>query len=783
MGNCNYSITRLVQLGSSFFFMLASQVPSPRHTRSLRSLSTSAVAAILALILAPVDASSPKTFQAATQADFLKGDVENLSIDSHGQLVLGPAIELVYETSAPSLWAVAAGSEGSLFIGSGNEGKVYRVDPQGEGSLFFDSNELQVHALVPAPNGGLYVATSPEGRIYKVDRDGTATAFFDPDEKYIWALAVDSKGNVYAGTGEKGIVYKIAPDGNGAPFYRTKATHVTALAFDKAGNLLVGTESPGKVLRVDPEGRAFVLLDSAFQEIRALHFDDKGMLYVAALSGRTSAGSAPTVSDDRGGERTSGDSGRISVPSVSAEITSVSVVEVSSGIAESASTPPDRRALKGAVYRIAPDGLWDELWTSREDSPYDITFDQNGSLIVGTGNKGKMYRLEGDPPRPTLLARASAQQVTAFYKDGRGRLYYATANPGKLFRLSSERSTRGTYDSEPRDAQMVATWGTLSWHGTTSSGSQTALYTRSGNTETPDDTWSPWSAAYASSEGSPITSPKARYLQWRAVLTGKGEGPVLTSVTAVYLQRNLRPQVRSITVHPPGIVFQKPFTSGEPELAGFQDQTTPDRKLTSAAMNSQGSSQSPSLGRRTYQKGLETMVWRAEDENGDELVYDVLYRREGETSWRVLRRGVDDPILVWDTTTVPNGTYFVKIVASDAPSNSGETALRGELDSSAFEIDNTPPVILVASVRFEGTRTIVVFDVKDDYSSVQRVEFSQDGGQRWLGVFPKDGIADSKDEHYELVIDGELGERGLTLRANDSMNNLATAHVDAPRKR
>ena len=161
----------------------------------------------------------------------------------------------------------------------------------------------------------------------------------------------------------------------------------------------------------------------------------------------------------------------------------------------------------------------------------------------------------------------------------------------------------------------------------------------------------------------------------------------------------------------------------------------------------------------------------------------MLYRREGETSWRVLRRGVDDPILVWDTTTVPNGTYFVKIVASDAPSNSSETALKGELESSAFEVDNTPPNIVVESVRSDGARTIIAFEVKDDFSPVQRVEFSQDGGQRWLGVFPKDGIADSKDEHYELVIDGELGERGLTLRANDSMNNLATAHVDAPRKR
>src|SRR5205823_7125989 len=119
--------------------------------------------------------------------------------------------------------------------------------------------------------------------------------------------------------------------------------------------------------------------------------------------------------------------------------------------------------------------------------------------------------------------------------------------------------------------------------GTVPGGSRIELFTRAGNTETPDDTWSVWSSAYASADGSAITSPKARYLQWRAVLTGKGDGPVLTSVTAAYLQRNLRPQVRSVTVHPAGIVFQKPFSTGDPELAGFEDQSTPERKLAAQA--------------------------------------------------------------------------------------------------------------------------------------------------------------------------------------------------------
>ncbi len=722
-----------------------------------------------------LSASSPKFFQAATQADFLKGEVENLSIDARGQLVLGPALELVYETPAPFVWTIAAGTDGSFFLGTGNDGKVYRVGPDGKGALFYSSGELEVHALAPAPNGGLYVATSPNGRIYKVDRDGKAATFFAPDDKYIWSLAVDTKGNLFAGTGEKGVVYKITSDGKGTPFFRTKTTHATALSFDRSGNLIVGTGGPGKVIRVDPDGKGFVLLDTAFQEMRGLHFDDKGMLFVTAMNGRQGSTGAivPPIAD----QTSSTAAGRAPVPvvTVSTEITSI-LVDVPE--TSTASSARDRTTTKGAVYRITPDGVWDQVWDSREDVPYDLTFDASGAPIVATGNKGKLYRLEGDPLRPTLLTRAGAQQVTAFIRNARGQTFFATANPGKLFRLSAERAQRGTYESEARDAQMLATWGSIRWRGTIPKDSKIELSTRSGNTETPDETWSSWSAAYATPEGSPIASPKARYIQWRAVLTGKGEGPVLTSINAAYLQRNLRPVVRSVTVHPPGIVFQKPFTTGEPELAGFGDQTTPDRKLTNAAQTPQG--QSSGLGRRTYQKNLQTFVWRAEDENDDELVYDVLYRREGETEWTPLRRGVDESIFVWDTTTVPNGTYFVRVVASDAPSNPAAVALAGERDSGAFQIDHTPPVISVSGVRTTGGKTTVAFVVTDADSSVSRVEYSRDGGLRWTAVFPVDGIADSKSERYELVLDGPdnaLGDSGVTIRASDSMNNADTTHV------
>src|SRR5438445_2567793 len=76
-------------------------------------------AALVALAVVSLQASSPKFFQSATQGDFLKGDVENLSMDNHGQLTLGPATELVFETSAPFLWSMVAESDGSIFVGTG----------------------------------------------------------------------------------------------------------------------------------------------------------------------------------------------------------------------------------------------------------------------------------------------------------------------------------------------------------------------------------------------------------------------------------------------------------------------------------------------------------------------------------------------------------------------------------------------------------------------------------------------------------------------------------------
>ena len=557
----------------------------------------------------------------STQADFLKGDVADLSIDSDGRMFLGPSASLVAETAAPFLWTVVAGADGTLWAGSGNEGKVLKVGKDGKLSTFFDAPELEVHALAAAPNGGLYVGTSPDGKIYQVAADGTSKTFFDPEDKYIWALAVDKSGNVFAATGDKGVIYKITPDGKGARFYKTNASNVVSLAFTKTGELIAGTESPGRVFRIDAAGKAFVLLDSPFREIHAVRLAADGTIYAVAVSG--SAGRREPRDRSAAAEPA-----RPPVPSVSTEITAITVMDSPVGVLAPAAQPARsaRRGGRGAIYRIRPDGLWDiavGLGRRRAVRP--------GDRAVRQPARRHRHRRQDFPGQRRPGARDAAGPRHGAAGDGAPA---RAIGPDRRRHQQSRKAVRALADRRRGAAPTSPTCATPapSRAGAPSAGAPRRAPGRSrlhahGNT------------ARRTRPGArgrrPTRTPAANRSSARTRGTCSGapcctttgaQGPVLTSVTAAYLPRNLRPEVSSITVHPPGTVFQRPFSTGEMEIAGFEDNTSDGRPPTPGRIAARGrqSGAAPALGRRIYQKGLQTFVWKAEDENDDRLQFDVL---------------------------------------------------------------------------------------------------------------------------------------------------------------
>jgi len=433
---------------------------------------------------------------------------------------------------------------------------------------------------------------------------------------------------------------------------------------------------------------------------------------------------------------------------------------------------------KGAVLRILPSGEVDTLWSSADEAPHSLVRVEDG-LLVGTGNKGKIYRVRDDRTW-SMTATLPAQQVTALHRGPGGAVLLGTSNPGKVFELAASAGARGTFTSKVKDTETVSSWGRLRWEATLPPGAQVEVRTRSGNTGTPDSTWSDWSVPYARQQGDPVASEAARFLQVKVLLLGRdGASPVLDSVSAAYLQRNLRPQVQTITVHPPGEVFQKPLSiTGDTEILGLDPGQSPDPR-PGAASARMSLPPATTYSRKLYQKGIQTFSWKAEDPNGDTLAYDVYYRSAGDSRFRVLRKGLTDAVLAWDTTTVPNGRYVIRVTATDAPSNPEGLALSGDKESSVFEVDNTPPTVTAVVERGSVPHVRVV--ARDDSSIIRKAEYSVDGGP-WQDIHPTDGINDEMEETYEITLADLVppGPHVVVVRAMDLLGNVASARVDVP---
>jgi hypothetical protein len=141
-----------------------------------------------------------------------------------------------------------------------------------------------------------------------------------------------------------------------------------------------------------------------------------------------------------------------------------------------------------------------------------------------------------------------------------------------------------------------------------------------------------------------------------------------------------------------------------------------------------------------------------------------------------LKTDVHDTLLVWDTSSVPNGTYVLKVAASDRKSNPADTALTGEMESSSFDVDNVAPTVQIGALRRDGTRFIVPADVRDADSAVAKVEYSLDA-QKWQPAFPRDGILDGRVESFEIRLDADADGRTLVIRATDALGNIGTGQV------
>ncbi|NQW03642.1 MAG: hypothetical protein HQ485_06405 [Acidobacteria bacterium] len=690
-----------------------------------------------------LSADGPIFWTVASQAEFLKGTPEGVSIDAAGRLIVGPQTTAVADLAAPQAWSLVRAADGTWYAGTGGDGRVVR----GRGDqveTLLDVEPSAIHALALS-GGRVFAASSPQGRVHVIEPDGTSRVFFDPEEPFIWALETDQQGRLWVGAGHPAVIYRVDPDGTSHAVYRPNARHVVSLGMDNTGRMFAGTETPARLYRFDDTDRPFAVFEPGLTELRAIRPAPDGAVYVAAL---TTGGTADSESSVTG----------------SVTITVGGTTTGTSSTTFSGSDSADTSGRRSVVYHVAADGTWDAVWETT-DVIYDLAVVSDTRFLAATGPEGRVYSVttlaEGGNA-VSLVNTLDAKQITRLARDGI-RTLAVTANPGRVVAIGSAPASASSYMSAVRDAKAQAQWGAIRWDGAGS----ISIDTRVGNTDTPDDSWSPWTPTIPQSGGRAVGNPSARFLQWRATLTAGGAtSPVLTSVTVAYLPRNLRPVVSEITVHPAGVVFQRPFSSDEGAIAGLDDAVADSRRPPGADPNA---SSAPTLGRRMFQRGLQTLAWQANDSDSDRLQYALDYRSEGDSTWRPLRRRLNDALFVWDTTSVPDGRYLVRVTASDVLSNTPDRVRTGSRESSAIDVDNAPPVITITAA---GTR--VTIRVTDAHSGVSRVDYSLDG-QEWQTAAAADGLADSREEQFEITLETAADLARLVVRATDVMQNVTSA--------
>ena len=705
-------------------------------------------------------ASRPARWITTTQEDFLEGEFTGVAVSSQGRLTRAPALQLVLDTQQAYIHSAVADRVGAVYVGTGSEGKIFRIPATGEAREFADLEENGVFALAIDSANRLYAATSPEGAVYRFDAQGKPQVFASPREKYLWDLAIDTQNNVYVATGPKGIIYKIDSSGNSTTFYDSDQIHVVRLAFDINGNLLAGTAPGGQLLRFSAEGKASVLIDSDLDEVKGIANDRYGNVYATALSFEA----APKKS---------------ATPTARPRALTISPATKTED-SETVEVEGIRRGKKLELYRVNQQGLVETLYSEDASMAFDLLVRPDLTVLLSTSDRGRIVSIDQEGVLK-LLAQSPDDQVTRLVQAG-STVYATTSNLGKVYRLGGTGSDPGVFQSKVLDAKVLTQWGRVQWKLNGSGGQAPRIFSRSGNTSKPDTTWSDWSNSYSNAEGDDIKSPPARFLQWKAEFPVEttplsAAGIALDSISISYLQENVAPRISKLTVHPAGSGFIKQPTAlapgsgslGGPDRAHVLSLPNEIRKL-----EGQMTSIPP---RRVYIPGARSVSWEANDVNEDDLRFSVHLRAEDESEWKILVRDTANTHYTLDGSSLADGTYLFRIIASDLAGNPPDLARESSLTSRPFLICNTLPIVALGTPTVNGTAVTLPFQSRTTVSSVYQTEYSLDAGA-WRIIYPTDGISDGREESFEINLSNlSRGEHTVSIRVIDIVGNMGTGRI------
>jgi len=746
---------------------------------------------LVVTFVCPGWAVSSKVTRQTDSSDLLKGQIENVVIGSRGTIQLGRAAEVLV-AEFEDVWSINSivVSGGTVYIGTSPNGAIYKyslgeltkiyqmesspaLEGNKEGTISQKTvngqqiNQLSdVNELVPdstedvntvetaqyLSNEHIFaMATDVAGRLlagisgnkcklFRFEADEVEIIFEPNDAKYIFAIATDGAGNIYLGTGPEGKVYRLDSFGKKAQLiYDSHDKNILSLAIAQDGFIYAGSDSRGLVYKINPRTKtATVLYDSDQPEITALLFagtssSEAGDLYAAATSADVVQAEATFATQlPMAGRPESPPQKPESVDEDGQKLQIANTKERSNDKPDAGPAPPRKRAKPGKasyIYKITKDGYVTDVFS--ENAVFFCLAQQDKTLLVGTGNNAQLFSVEPVSEQDTIIYEdQQASQVTAVAVSA-DVVYLGTANPAKLIQLGDSLASEGTYTSDLIDAGQPARWGKLQIEGDIPQGCRVLAASRSGNVKDINDpTFSQWTEPTEVTKPVQLSCPLGRFCQYKLVLQSEDghKSPLIREIAVASTVPNLAPKVESV------------------DVSRIQ---APDKT------------------------GMFKISYKAEDDNGDDLIYRIDFRKLGRTSWIELEDELETDSFEWNGKTVEDGRYEIRITVDDQRSNSSATKLTGSRISDPVIVDTTGPVIQAYSIE-QGDKAVTLrLRITDQLSAIGKLDYTIDSNAKWKGAVPDDLVNDTTDESFTILIEElEAGEHIIAVRISDDVDNV-----------
>ena len=702
-----------------------------------------------------LEATEVKIFLTQSQAGFLKGELESITVDPLGVLRLAHRTDQVATIEEPFLLSASELPDGWV-VGTGNAGRVLKIHRDGEVELLFEAEEPEIFTVWADAEGVVYAGSSPHGSIYR-HAGGETTKIFDPEQTYIWSLKGDGHGNLLAATGTEGKLFRVSPEGEGELLYDSDDTHLRSMAVLDEGIALVGTAGEGLVLHIAGDGKARTLYDAAAPEIVAFTTDPQGGAWFAALASEASF----VDLDSRNRSRQKNENGKKDEEengNTGAEVD----IEASVKAPAAGSRPSSFSGARSEIFHWTAEGGVVSAWQFKEETVFALLWDDE-RLWVATGLEGKLYSYQNEQ---MVLEKDLDESQIVGLSHGESGPAFATTNAAALYRFESGTESKGTLTSTVSDALLTSTFGTLRWRGKAPQGTQARFSFRGGLSATPDNTWTDWTAPKEGEEISLRDQEPSRYLQWRVELLGtKDRTPEVRGVEISYLQANQKPQIEQLEVLGPGQILVP--NNFNPSSQIFEP-AHPNRDGIFTALGAGPAREGRGL-KALWKRGYRTLRWRCVDPNKDQLSYSLTFRPEDDPEgWLSMAEDLTEVHYSFDATVLPDGQYRFRIKASDAPSNLERNRLDASKTSELVVIDHSPPTLGLIASAGTGRLRIAVADV---LSILREAVISIDAGP-WEEAKAVDNLLDARNETLLIEVDEDASL--LLLRLTDAAFNIVT---------